>query len=43
MNVSNWKEDGYNWIDPASDGTDLRVYCDMTTDGGKGYEKSCYD
>ncbi|XP_068736853.1 uncharacterized protein [Montipora capricornis] len=34
MNVSNWKEDGYYWIDPASDGTYLKVFCDMTTDGG---------
>ncbi|XP_068706094.1 uncharacterized protein [Montipora foliosa] len=34
MNVSNWKEDGYYWIDPASNGTYLKVFCDMTTDEG---------
>ncbi|XP_068706103.1 uncharacterized protein [Montipora capricornis] len=34
MNVSYWKEDGYYWIDPASNGTVLKVFCDMTTDGG---------
>ena len=23
------------WIDPAKDGKHLKVFCDMTTDGGK--------
>lgn len=26
--------DGDYWIDPAKNGNPLRVYCDMTTDGG---------
>ncbi|XP_068739955.1 uncharacterized protein [Montipora capricornis] len=34
MDLSNRKEDGYYWIDPASNGIDLKVFCDMTTDGG---------
>ena len=29
------KEDGEYWIDPEKNGKPLRVYCDMTTDGGK--------
>ena len=27
--------DGEYWIDPAKDGNSIKVYCDMTTDGGK--------
>ena len=27
--------DGKYWIDPANDGKHLKVFCDMTTDGGK--------
>ena len=26
--------DGEYWIDPAKNGNPLKVYCDMTTDGG---------
>ena len=29
------KGDGKYWIDPANDGKHLKVFCDMTTDGGK--------
>ena len=29
------KGDGKYWIDPENSGIPLRVYCDMTTDGGK--------
>ena len=28
------KGDGEYWIDPAKNGKPLKVYCDMTTDGG---------
>ncbi|XP_067046141.1 uncharacterized protein [Acropora muricata] len=28
------KGDGKYWIDPANDGKHLKVFCDMTTDGG---------
>ena len=27
--------DGEYWIDPEHSGNPLKVYCDMTTDGGK--------
>ena len=27
--------DGEYWIDPQKNGDPLKVYCDMTTDGGK--------
>ena len=27
--------DGEYWIDPGNIGSPLKVYCDMTTDGGK--------
>jgi len=27
--------DGEYWTDPEKDGNPLKVYCDMTTDGGK--------
>ena len=27
--------DGKYWIDPEKNGKPLKVYCDMTTDGGK--------
>jgi len=29
------KGDGEFWIDPERSGNPLKVYCDMTTDGGK--------
>jgi len=29
------KGDGEYWIDPEKSGNPLKVYCDMTTDGGK--------
>ena len=29
------KGDGRYWIDPEKSGTPLKVYCDMTTDGGE--------
>ena len=29
------KEDGEDWIDPEKNGNPLKVFCDMTTDGGK--------
>ena len=29
------KGDGEYWIDPEKSGYPLKVYCDMTTDGGK--------
>ena len=29
------KVDGEYWIDPEKSGKPLRVYCDMTTDGGR--------
>lgn len=28
------KKDGKYWIDPEKNGKPLKVYCDMTTDGG---------
>ena len=31
------KGDGRYWIDPTKSGTPLKVYCDMTTDGGEVY------
>ena len=31
------KGDGEYWIDPGKTGKPLKVYCDMTTDGGKVY------
>ena len=30
------KLDGEYWIDPEKNGKALKVYCDMTTDGGRG-------
>lgn len=27
--------DGEYWIDPDKSGNPLKIYCDMTTDGGK--------
>ena len=32
MDASN--ADGEYWIDPANDGKHVKVFCDMTTDGG---------
>ena len=29
------KGDGEYWIDPAKSGKPLKIYCDMTTDGGE--------
>ena len=29
------KVDGEYWIDPEKSGNPLKVFCDMTTDGGK--------
>jgi len=29
------KGDGEYWIDPEKSGNPLKVFCDMTTDGGK--------
>lgn len=29
------KGDGEYWIDPENNGNPLKVYCDMTTDGGE--------
>ena len=29
------KGDGKYWIDPEKSGNPLKVFCDMTTDGGK--------
>ena len=29
------KGDGQYWIDPEKTGNPFKVYCDMTTDGGK--------
>ena len=31
----NSKGDGEYWIDPDKSGNPLKVFCDMTTDGGK--------
>ena len=31
----NPKGDGEYWIDPENNGNPLKVFCDMTTDGGK--------
>lgn len=28
-------KDGEYWIDPEKSGNPLKVFCDMTTDGGK--------
>jgi len=33
------KGDGEYWIDPENNGNPLKVYCDMTTDGGKMQRK----
>lgn len=30
-----FKKDGEYWIDLENNGKPLKVYCDMTTDGGK--------
>ena len=32
-----FQKDGEYWIDPEKNGKPLKVYCDMTTDGGKKY------
>ena len=32
-----FKKDGEYWIDPEKNGKPIKVYCDMTTDGGKKY------
>ena len=32
--AGNSKGDGKYWIDPENSGNPLKVYCDMTTDGG---------
>ena len=32
-----FQKDGEFWIDPEKNGRPLKVYCDMTTDGGKKY------
>lgn len=32
-------EDGEYWIDPTNDGRQLKVFCDMTTDGGRTIQK----
>ena len=29
------KGDGEHWIDPEKSGNPLKVFCDMTTEGGK--------
>ena len=36
------KEDGEYWIDPERNRNPLKVYCDMTTDGGKAGQKTHY-
>ena len=30
-----FQKDGEYWIDPEKNGSSLKVFCDMTTDGGK--------
>ena len=35
------KGDGEYWINPGWNGDPLKVYCDMTTDGGKQFLFSC--
>jgi len=32
--IANSKQSGEYWIDPKRSGNPLKVYCDMTTDGG---------
>ena len=32
------KGDGEYWIDPEKNGSSLKVFCDMTTDGGKHFK-----
>ena len=34
--------DGEYWIDPQKNGDPLKVYCDMTTDGGKQIINALY-
>jgi len=29
---------GEHWIDPEKSGDPLKVYCDMTTDGGEAWD-----
>ena len=33
--IGYFKKDGEYWIDPEKNGNTLKVFCDMTTDGGK--------
>ena len=35
LNSGDSRGDGEYWIDPGKSGNSLKVYCDMTTDGGK--------
>ncbi|CAH3137763.1 unnamed protein product [Pocillopora meandrina] len=35
LEAGNSKGDGEYWIDPEKNGSSLKVFCDMTTDGGK--------
>ena len=30
-----YQQDGEYWIDPEKSGKPVKVFCDMTTDGGK--------
>ena len=34
-----FQKDGEYWIDPEKNGKPIKVYCDMTTDGGKTWIK----
>ena len=35
LDSGNSKGDGEYWIDPEKNGNPIKVYCDMTADGGK--------
>ena len=43
LDNSNIHENGEYWIDPEGKGKSFKVYCDMTTDGGKFLVKSFKD